>query len=495
MDAEYSFSIAREIAGGRGLVEPFLWNYLDDPRGPPHPSHLYWMPLPSLIAALPMSLAAPSFRWAQAAFVLLSAALPLLTLYSARTLQLGRHLVDKGALLSLVPGFYLAYFLTTDSFTPYAVFGSLALLLAARAVEEPNLWRWLLLGVVCGLGHLTRADGFLLLLPAVYAAYLARRQQVRSLSLVAVGYFLIMLLWWARNLSVAGTLLSPGGLRTFWALGYDELYIYPASLLTPARWWSSGISAILSARLQAVGANLWSLVAVNGLIFLGPLMAVGAWILRGRPLVRLTVLYLAVAFLVMSLVFPFAGPRGGFFHSSAALMPILWALAPVGLEWVVSWLSRRRRWRDGQAFPVLFGGAFALACVVTGLVFVRRVVGEVSGGWEWERSYQVYQQVGQALRQLDPDPGLVAVNNPPGFYLATGLSSVVIPDGTPEALEQVILRYGVEWVILEANHPAGLRQLYQDPARDPSFVAEGSRDDAHGKVIWFLRWRPPTTTE
>ncbi len=52
MDAYYYTVGAQQLAAGRGFTEPFIWNYLDDPSGLPRPSHQYWMPLPSILAAL-----------------------------------------------------------------------------------------------------------------------------------------------------------------------------------------------------------------------------------------------------------------------------------------------------------------------------------------------------------------------------------------------------------------------------------------------------------
>ena len=73
MDADYYDVTARELAGGHGFSETFLWNYLDDPQGVPHPSHLYWMPLASVLAAAGMALFGNTFRAAQLPFVLLAA--------------------------------------------------------------------------------------------------------------------------------------------------------------------------------------------------------------------------------------------------------------------------------------------------------------------------------------------------------------------------------------------------------------------------------------
>ena len=57
MDACYYTVGAQQLAAGRGFTEPFIWNYLDDPAGLPRPSHQYWMPLPSILAALSMRIA------------------------------------------------------------------------------------------------------------------------------------------------------------------------------------------------------------------------------------------------------------------------------------------------------------------------------------------------------------------------------------------------------------------------------------------------------
>ncbi|HRN50538.1 MAG TPA: hypothetical protein PK551_04390 [Anaerolineales bacterium] len=51
MDAEYYLLTGQQLAAGRGFSEPVVWNYLDTPAGLPHPSHTYWMPLPSLVIA------------------------------------------------------------------------------------------------------------------------------------------------------------------------------------------------------------------------------------------------------------------------------------------------------------------------------------------------------------------------------------------------------------------------------------------------------------
>ena len=45
MDAAYYLVGGQRLAQGFGFNDPYVWNYLDQPIGLPHPSHLYWMPL------------------------------------------------------------------------------------------------------------------------------------------------------------------------------------------------------------------------------------------------------------------------------------------------------------------------------------------------------------------------------------------------------------------------------------------------------------------
>ena len=109
MDAHYYYVGALNLIEGRGFNDPYIWNYLDDPAGPPHPSHLYWMPLPSLIAWAGMALFGPSYRAGQLGFILLSSLLPLVSYAVARRISDQRRHALLAALTTIFSGFYLYY--------------------------------------------------------------------------------------------------------------------------------------------------------------------------------------------------------------------------------------------------------------------------------------------------------------------------------------------------------------------------------------------------
>ncbi len=487
MDADYYAANASEILHGHGLREPFLWNYLDDPTGLPHPSHLYWMPLTSLVAAAGMAALGAGFRGAQLPFIALAAALPAVTV--AMSLRITRRpgLAWISGCLALFAGFYLPYFVTTDSFIIFAYTGGLALWLAAESTARQSPGLWLASGAAIGLSHLVRADGLLLLLPGLAAVAGARGRRGIGVVGLLLGYGVVMAGWWARTLVLTGAPLAPGVSRTLWLTGYDELFSYPASLLTPGHLFASGLDSIAGARAYALGVNLLTLIAVNGLVFLLPFALLGGWQLRHHPLVRVAAIYAGTLLVVMSLVFPFPGARGGTFHSSAALMPVVWALAPLGLERAVAWGAAKRNWPAQQAQRVFATAAVALAAALTLGLYFPKVIGPGPELARWDSSQRVLARAASELAALDARPGVVAVNNPPGFYLASGIPAVVIPDGDATTLRAVIDRFGVGWVILDANHPAGLASLYADPESMSWLELGASFRDEQGRQVWLLR--------
>ena len=484
MDADYYMANGQVLAAGLGWQEPFLWNYLNDPQGLPQPSHQYWMPLASLLAALGMRLFGLHFRAGQMVFLLLASLVPVAVHALARSMGLDRQAALLAGGLAVASGFFYPFMLTSDTFALYALLGALWMLALQRA-RRGALGLWLAVGAISGLAHLSRADGALILVASAAFVALQWRCSWRALLALVAGYGLVLAPWWARTWVHLGALFPAGAARALWLLRYDELFTYPAAALTPDRWLGAGLEHLLQARLTALGWNLLSLLATNGLVFLAPLMVWGAWRQRKQPLVRLGAVYLALLMVVMSFVFPFAGRRGGFFHSSAALMPLLWSLAPVGLKAFVQWGARQRGWRALLAWRTFAGGALALAVLTTALLYQRRVVGPDPRQPRWSASARAYRQVGEWLAEQGAVGQRVAVNNPPGFYLATGMPAVVLPSGGLEALAAVVGDFQVAWVVLDANNP-DLQPLYQGSVQVPWLQWAGTLpDEERGPVVVY----------
>ena len=465
MDADYYFATGQELSRGHGFIEPFIWNYLDDPSGLSHPSHLYWPPLTSLIAALPMIFLGQTFRAAQIPFVLMSALLPVVTAALALQIHGNRSWAWFSGLLALVPGFYLPYLLTTDVFIVYALIGAGFFYFTGQGLRNGRKSAWLVSGIMMGLAHLARADGLLFFLPALVAVSYSGERKLQRFTLLLSGYLFVMAPWFLRNQLIVGTMLPATGVKTLWLRSYSELFSYPSSNLTFQHFISQGFGAISQARLTALWINLQRLIGENGLVMLGPLMIIGFRELWTAFETRLAAFYLVILFLVMSFIFPFAGSLGGLFHSSAALMPLLWTLVPAGLHRAIQWLSQLRRWDEAQAQRVFAVTIFGMTAILTVVLYVTKVIGIQSNTSLWMGPKRTYDAAAETLAGLNPNYGTVAINNPPGFYVSSQRGSVVIPDGGEAELQRVVERFAVEWVVLDVNHPEGLADLYQGQAK------------------------------
>ena len=497
MDADYYYAGGLQLLNGHGFNEPFLWNYLDDPSGLPHPSNAYWMPFASLVAAAGAFIfGSGSWLAARIGFLVVAAAIPPLTAALAWSFTYRRALALTSGLLAVFSGFYLPFLPVTDTFGLYMLLGGLFFWLVTRSLSHTTgnslLVSSFLLGIIAGLMHLSRAEGLLWLLIALAAVlFVFPKMQPRRYYfvfcfsfLVLVGYMLVMVPWFLRNISAFGTPLAPGGSKTLWLTSYNQLFTYPASQLTFASWWHSGLSAILEARLWALGLNLASAVSVQGEVFLFPLIGIGVWHLRKDHCVQLALLVWLLTLGAMTVAFPYAGARGGFFHSGAALQPVWWALAPVGLERVIDWAARKRHWsviRAGQIFrPTLVGLAMLLTVVVVG----GRVMGG-NGGQAWGQENAAYSQIDKYLVSVGMTAeDVVVVANPPGFYLASGNPAIAVPDGNIDTLLAVARRFGASYLVLEGGSvPTGLSAAYDHPQEQPDLIYLGQIGSAHVFLI------------
>ena len=493
MDAYYYTAGAYRLADGHGLAEPFLWHYLDDPTGIPHPGFLYWMPLPSILAAPFVALWGRSFLAAQLPFILLSALLPLVSYSVAWQIAGSRRHAWAAGLLTLFSGFFTPFWVLPETFAPFALFGSLALWLAARQSKWAAA---LACGLLVGLAHLTRADG-LLLLPVVALASILTFDvsppthhvsrftfHVSRFTFTLLGYLLVMAPWFIRNISLIGAPLSPAGTKTLWLTDYDDLFCYNCdlSLRSYLAW---GWPNILHSKLFALWTNFQRLLAEDFMVFLLPFSIVGLYRLRRRPPFTLALIYLLLIYTVHSLAFTFPGWRGGLFHSSGALLPFLHAAALDGLDASVRWVARRRRgWNLRQAQTVFSVGFVALAVLLS-------LYGLFSKLPAWNNSEQIYSTVGDWLTARSvPSDTVVMARNPPGFWYHTARPAVVVPNNGVDGLLDVAQRYHVAYLLLDQNCPAPLRPLYAGEEQNARLHQVAAWGEGQERVMLYrIEWR------
>lgn len=474
MDAEYYFAGGLQLAEGKGFTEPFLWNYLDNPQGLPHASHSYWMPFTSLLAALGMVVTGSmSFSAGRIGFLLLASTVsPLTALLSYRLVPKKDWAILSG-LLAIFSGFYLSRLPTTDTFAIVMSLGAIYFIAIPGTSQKTTFLRWIFLGIITGLFHFSRADGILWIPVSMLIAFLSVKgktgKRLKNSGWIVVGYLLVMGPWMIRNWFTLGALTSPGGLKTLWLTEYDQLFTYPASQLTFGHWWASGLSQIFQARLWALGINLQRILGEQGMVFLIPLIILGLWRLRKDLRVVAGLWVWLLTFGVMTLIFPFAGARGGLFHSCAAIQPLFWAVTPVGLDVCLEWGVRKRNWKYQQSWRVFSFALVGIAILFSGAVFFQNVIGQDPSQPLWTQNQRKYSGIESELQRLGALPGeVVMVKNAPGYYLVSDRPGVAIPYGDENTLVEVASRYEVRYILLESDHPKGLRALYENPELPPA---------------------------
>jgi len=487
MDADYYFAGGVQLAEGKGFNEPYIWNYLDDPQALPHPSHTYWMPLASITSAIGMWIAGQStYAAGRTSFILLSSLVPLVTAALAYSVSRQTRLAMVSGLLSIFPLYYAPFMPVPDNYGLYMFFGGIFLLLAPRREN----WVPAALGALAGLLTLARSDGLLWLglagLTVMWNAANKEDGTKNSLTewlklivpaglLAVAGYFVVMGGWHIRNMNLFGSFMTPGGGRLLWLENYNQTFIYPPDALSRDGFLQAGWKAAVDDRLSALSANASNMFAAQGGIFLFPLILIGLWSLRHDLRTKISVTGWLILFAVMTVIFPFAGSRGSFFHAGAAFQPYWWVVAPIGLNAVIEWARKRGQFTDENA-PVFFQGILVLlAVLMTGYLVNVRVIAN-----GWAQDDVIYPQVEKKLIDSGIRPhDVVIVRNPPGYFLTAGRSSVSLPFGDESTILAVAEKFGARYLILEEDGTFdAIQDLYDQPEENPSFIYLGEVDGA-----------------
>ena len=211
-DTAYYVGVARNLVEGRGLVADALWSYGTPPLVFPRPAFEVWLPLPSLLSAVPVALLAgpapisleSAMRAAQVIPVLAGAAVSVLAWRLAADVAAERGLpAGRARTLAIGTGLasavYLPLLLHAALPDSTMLFGALVLgacLLMTRVLADPRGARWtdprlIGAGLLLGGAALTRNEAVWL---AAVWAWLAWRRggepravRVRMIAVVAVA--------------------------------------------------------------------------------------------------------------------------------------------------------------------------------------------------------------------------------------------------------------------------------------------------------------------
>jgi len=474
-DATYYWGVARNLVDGHGLVSDAIWSYTTPARDPltgafglffPRPAFEIWLPLPTLLAAVPMALlGSTSYAATLPVPVLVGAVIPVLAWRigadlaaerglpreRARTLSLGSGLVSAVALPLVLPSALL------DSTVPFGVAALAACLLGTRLLREPRGARigdprLLGLGLALGLAALARNEAFWVALtwaalawwgrPGLAEVPVPRAVRTRLVLVPAVVALVVITPWLARDWLVFGSPLPGQAITNAWALTGFEIFAWksPATL---AGYLAAGPAVWLGDRVDGFLHNLVSVLALPGM----PIAAVGLaglpWVARSRTL-RLLLVSAVATFAVTTLVFPVQTTWGTYLHASVPADVLIIVSGLAALDAGLAWIGRRRGWTRPVAWlgPV-FAGAGALLFLGLGIPTYGAHAAATEASYA--SLHARFAAMGDPL-----DPAVPVISDHP-IWLAEedGVRTLALPDEPVSSVLEIARTFRARYVVLD----------------------------------------------
>ena len=458
-DTAYYVGVARNLLEGRGLVSDALWSFQTPPLAFPREAFEVWLPLPTLLAAVPMALLGTTFAAAQWSAVVSGALVPVLAwrlaadVATERALPLGRaRTVAIGT--GLTAAVYLPLLLHSalpDSTMPFAVLALAACLLMARIAREPRGGRLtdariVGLGVLIGLAGLTRNEAVFIGLAWVVAAWgargLSRSTRASMIGMVAVIAGLVFLPWAIRDWAAFGSPFPGQAVANAFSVTGFDIFAWndPPTL---SRYLAVGPARLVEMRVEGFAHNLFSVLILPGL----PISLIGLvglpWAIRGAA-IRPVVIVSFAAFLVTTLVFPVATTWGTFLHAAGIFQVLLVLSALLALDTAIARLGSRLGWTR----PVAWLGP--LLGVFGSLLFSVAILPSFGNGSADTagRYRELAIVMGDIGHPLDGSSGPVITNFPIWMAETQRISSLALPDEPPRDVLDLASTFGSKLVVL-----------------------------------------------
>lgn len=448
-DSYYFTDVAVRLAHGQGLTADFLWSPVEGGATPldlslPVTSHLFWVPLPTVLAAVGILLFGSlleTFRAAQIPFIVVAALIPVATYRAARSLGAGERYALASAALVGLGGLLAPGLVAVDAFAPAALVGTLFFIAYRRAATGDVRWG-VAAGALVGVLYLARTEGALFGL-ALVALLAVPRARAAALAGCAVA-LAIGAAWLARDMmsGVPSDLFA----RSALLMRYEDFFAYdPTFVGAPGTSIGDFIAAKGGALLQNAGTFLFT----YALVLIVPLV-MGIRALRDRADVRAWAGLALVVYLAQSLVWTLHSTRGSYFHSLAAFFPFGSAIAAAGAQ-------RLLAGRTPQVAAAWIWGAL--------LIVAATSYGAVT---QWDASFNGTARARAAALHAIPDGPFLAIDAAAWRWISGRAVAVTPADGVAAAA-CVAARVGARSIVLEPAHFSAYESLYDGTDVPPPF--------------------------
>ena len=450
-DSGYYVMVARNLYRGRGFISDYIWNYLAGlPAGLPAPSNEYWMPGQSVVVAAAFAVArSTALRVAQVPSLVLSALLCAITAWMAGLLSRRRDVALLAGAMAAVSFHLAGTALYPDHFGLVACLVNLSLLaLWAAWRGSPTLA--LVAGGIAGLAYLTRNDGALLGVVALFLAFdVWRKRGLRPAAGYALcfggAFALIAAPWWVRQYSVFGHLAGAGALRTAYLTSYNDLFRLDQSHLDLSHYLQTSQTFAAMFKGYVLFTELRLLAKVVGVAGLLALVALRRAELRREATPWLV--YLGLGLLAPAFIVPYPTVKGGFWHLMPGLCPILFGLGAGEAVRIFEWGRQQKRslLKAAAWSPAVLSLAWLLA-------WWAALPQEVARGAS--PSYPLAAR--EAARALQPPLHAALTDDCWGLYEVARVPCAQFPSDGAAAALQVAEAIGANYLITRADAPKRL---------------------------------------
>ncbi len=468
-DTAYYVMVARNLVTGHGLTSDALWSFQTPPLVFPRPAFEVWLPLPTLMIALPMALFGTSFAVAQVPAILVGSLIPVLA---------WRLAGDVATELGLPPGrartLALGVGLTACVELPLVLFSALpdstslfgaivlgACLLITRLLRDPRAARLadprlLGLGVLIGLAALARNEALWLALAWAGLAWfttrdssgarLARSVRFRLVAIPAAVALLVFAPWLVRDWLVFGNPL-PGQAATN-ALSVTGFDIFAWSTPpTLSRYLAVGLAGLTQMRIDGLAHNLLNVLLVPSF----PIGLIGLlrlpWTLRIRALRPLLVVSM-LTFWVTTLAFPVATTWGTFLHAAGPVHVLLIIACLLALDALFARISTWRGWTNQVAW---LGATLTIG---TAVLFSLTLIGYGRQSSDVAARYRALDsQMASIGRPLNAAGGPIISDFPIWLAYQAGVNTLALPDEPPSSVLDLAAHFpGTHYLVISDDH-------------------------------------------
>jgi hypothetical protein len=461
-DSAFYYTVARNIADGRGPVVDYIVYFFSGLLPLPHYAGDFWNPTASYLIAIPMLLFGRSITAALVAPILASLVPAAAGFLAARRYSGSTAIGALAGILTFFSAFEVWFSVTTEAIIFAGAFGALALYFMMK--REPSGRSFLLAAVFTGLANLIRQDNILLLVTLVICILLAALPWRRKLALAgaALGIHLLVLSpLLVMNYAQMHALFPAGPARTAFMTDYEDFHSYNKQIdweTLRATW---GISGIIRRRLHTARENL-----AQVRYFLTPLLlvlliaALADLLFIHRNKDRLWALLPAALFALLeygfyTVIASFSGP-GSLIKSLAALLPFI-AMLIVGMFANITRIK---------------AAILAAVLLVSGYSAYQGFSRNLSSTLHYNSVYRQYATLQSIVLEdaahsgIQRDEITILARDVWDVYEGTGFKTVMVPNNDIDTIVSVAQHYEARYLLLPAERPQ-LEKIYRGLTPDP----------------------------